>query len=241
MVDLHSDVTFSKSGKTETRALDLTPYKDVRNYTVELKDASGNVIQSKRYGEMELTQEIEPGSYTFRAFYGENVNAAYDKLYVEGSQTFSIEEDNTKSISFTCIPANVKVKIKYSEDFFSYFSDCTVGLQTKHLTSPFKIKKSEIDKDLFMKADASDEKLNITFELKDKEGKEIIPEGFGAQEVQIEPRDFLTITVKPKLIEIEGGIISGIQIVIDDAVKEEIIDIILPDDLIPGEDTEVNN
>jgi len=81
----------------------------------------------------------------------------------------------------------------------------------------------------------------LTFALKDKNGITVTPANFGAQTVTIKPRDFLTITVKPKLIDIEGGKISGITVTIDNGVQEENIDVTLPDEFMPGEDITVNN
>lgn len=240
MVDLSSDVSYPAKG-AKTKALDLTSYADVNNYTVEILNEGGSVIQSKLYGEMDLVQDITPGTYTIKAFYGENVPGGFDKLYVEGSQLFTVSSGDTKKVTFVCTPANAKVKIVYSEDFFNFYSDCTVGLKTKHLTSPFEMAKEDKDKDLFLKTDASGETLTVTFDLKDLKGISIIPENFEAQTVQVNPRDFLTITIKPKLTEIEGGKISGITVTVDDGLKEEIIDVLIPDDFLPSNDSEVNN
>lgn len=239
MIDLNSDVSYASKG-SKARAMDLTPYKDVTKYTVELKDASGNILQSKLYSEMELTQEVTPGTYTVRAYYGENVNIGYDKLYMEGSQTFSVVKGDNKTVSFACIPANVKVNLKFSDDFSTYYSDCTVGLKTQYLTEAFHMSKTDVDKDLFLKANIG-ETLTLTFDLKDKSGVSVSPANFGTQTVTIKPRDFLTITVKPKLVDIEGGQISGITVTIDNGVQEENIDVILPDEFLPGEDTTVDN
>ncbi|MEY8706328.1 DUF4493 domain-containing protein [Bacteroides faecichinchillae] len=239
MIDLNSDVSYASKG-SKARAMDLTPYKNVANYTVELKDASGNVLQSKLYSEMELTQEVTPGTYTVRAYYGENVNAGYDKLYMEGAQTITVVKGDNKTVSFACTPANVKVNLKYSDDFYTFYSDCTVGLKTQYLTEAFEMSQADVDKDLFLKA-VGNENLSLTFALKDKNGITVTPANFGAQTVTIKPRDFLTITVKPKLIDIEGGKISGITVTIDNGVQEENIDVTLPDEFMPGEDITVNN
>lgn len=240
MVNLNSDVSFLTSKESKTRVLDLSPYKEVANYTVELKSASGDIIQSNRYSEMELTQEVPPGTYTIRAYYGENVNAGYDKLYMEGLQTFTIEEGENKIISFACIPANVKVCLKYSDDFFTYYSDCTVGLKTQYLTDAFKMAKDDIDKELYLKA-GMNETLSLTFELKDKNGITVIPADFEVQTVTINPRNFLTITVKPKLVNVDGGQIRGVTVAIDNGVTEENVDVTLPDDFMPGKNTTITN
>ncbi len=240
MVDLVSDPSFPVKGPVG-RAVDLPSYANVNNYTVEIVDGNGTVIQSKLYSEMDLVQEVVPGTYTIKAFYGENLPAAYEKMYVAGEQLFTVAKGDTKKVSFVCKPANTKVKIDYSDDFFNFYSDCTVGLKTKHINTPFLMAKGDRYKELFLKSDAAGEMLTLTFDLKDLKGVSVTPDNFGAQTVTIKPRDFLTISIKPKLIDVDGGKITGITVTVDNGVTEEMIDVLIPDNFLPGEDTEVNN
>lgn len=240
MLSILSDVTYPSSN-SKTRALDLTPYKDVKNYTVEILNTNGDILQSKPYGDMDLVQEIEPGTYSIRAFYGENPNVGYDKLYVEGSQKFEVVKGDTKKITFACVPANAKIKISYSDDFFNYYSDCVVDFQTKYLETPFSVNKEDIDKELFFKTDSNGESLTVSFLLKDIKGVNITPDNFKPQTLKINPRDFLTISVKPKLVNIDGGKITGITVTVDNGTIEENIEVVIPDEFMPGNDIEVNN
>lgn len=242
MVDLGLDVSYPTSKRTQSKALDLSQYSDITNYTVELIDQKNqNLIFSKLYGEMDLKQEIASGSYLIRAFYGENVIAGFDKMYVEGWETFTVDKGEEKTISFVCVPANVKINIRYSDDFFEYYSDCTVGLKTKFMTSPFLMSIEDAGKDLYVKASQESEELVVTFDLKDKDGTPVNLKDFGPHTIQVKPRDFLTITVKPKLVELEGGRINGIAVLVDDGVTEEDMDFVVPDEFLPGEGIDVNN
>ena len=127
MLDLRADLSYDKS----TKAVDESTYTNLDNYTVELiKDAS--VVKSFLYKDMPLMNDLTAGTYTLKAYCGENIAAGYDKLYVEGSQTFSLYSGETKNVNFTCIPANVKINLKYSDDFFTHFSDCSVDFKTPH-------------------------------------------------------------------------------------------------------------
>ena len=231
----HSESDFSGEGTAEvslclladpsfvkTKAIDVLAYQNVDNY-------------------MELAKKLEPGNYSIRAYYGENVAAGYDKLYVEGSQTFNLVKGDNREVKFTCVPANVKVNIKFEDNFFEFYSDCKVNLSTRHLSVPFVMAKEDVDKDAFFKADAAGETLTLTFDLKDKQGVTVSPENFGEQVVSIKPRDFLTITIKPKMIDVEGGKIDGITVTIDDSVTIQEYPIEIPDEFLPGEDTEVGN
>lgn len=231
-LDINADPSFMKG-----RAVNMIDYQDVNNYTVELSK-DGTVIESEKYGDMVLTKELEPGSYFIRAFYGENVPAAYDKLYVEGALSFDLGKGDNRLIEFTCIPANVKVNIKFEDNFFEFYSDCKVSLKTKHLTDAFVMTPADVAKDAFFKADVA-EAMTIAFELKDKQGVVVTPENFGVQTITVNPRDFMTIIIKPKLIDVDGGKIDGITITIDGSVTSQDIPIEIPDDFLPGEDTEV--
>lgn len=53
-LDLVADPSFTK-----TKAIDVSAYQDVNNYTVELSK-DGTVLESVKYGDMELTKELEP-------------------------------------------------------------------------------------------------------------------------------------------------------------------------------------
>lgn len=167
--------------------------------------------------------------------------AGYDKLYVEGSQTFNLVKGDNREVKFTCVPANVKVNIKFEDNFFEFYSDCKVNLNTRYLSAPFVMAKEDAGKDAFFKADASGETLTLTFDLKDKQGVTVSPENFGSQTVSIKPRDFLTITIKPKMIDVEGGKIDGITVTVDDSVTIQELPIEIPDEFLPGGNTEVGN
>ena len=88
----HSESDFSGEGTAEvslclladpsfvkTKAIDVLAYQNVDNYTVELSK-DGTIFETVKYGDMELAKKLEPGNYSIRAYYGENVAAGYDKL-----------------------------------------------------------------------------------------------------------------------------------------------------------------
>ncbi len=83
-----------------------------------VKDADGASLYNGLYKDMPLSIDLTAGKgYTVKAFYGENVNAGFDKLYVEGSQEFTVSEGEQKNVILYCKPANVKVSVVYTEDF----------------------------------------------------------------------------------------------------------------------------
>lgn len=76
MVDLSTDLSYSRS-------VDESAYRNVNNYKVSLYKGEEPVYTDKLYGDLELEQSVDFGvPYTLTAYYGEDVAAGYDKLYV---------------------------------------------------------------------------------------------------------------------------------------------------------------
>ena len=108
MINLAADLSY-------TRAIDESTYSDVNNYRVSLYKGETAIFQNQLYSDLELTQEVDFGeTYTLTAFYGEDVAAGYDKLYVKGSETFSVAQGDTRMITLVCRPANAKFRVAYT-------------------------------------------------------------------------------------------------------------------------------
>ncbi|MDO5569918.1 MAG: DUF4493 domain-containing protein [Bacteroidales bacterium] len=225
MLDLRTDVTF----KETTKSIDQSLYQNINNYTVQLLKGV-NVVKTFVYGDMPLLNDLDAGSYTIKAYYGDNVGAGYDKLYVEGSQDFTLANAETKQIGFTCVPANVKVNVMYTDDFSTYFNDCAVDFKTSSLTTAFRMNMSDFSKDLYLKAGKTSENLNLSIILTDKLGNLLTPV---TAQLSIKARDFLTITLKPNVTDVVGGAISGITITVNSNTVDEDINITIPDEYLP--------
>ena len=209
------------SFSTKTRSVNEAEYKKADNYQVTVKDA--------------LSIDLTAGKgYTVKAFYGENVNAGFDKLYVEGSQEFTVSEGEQKNVILYCKPANVKVSVVYTEDFLKYYSDCTVSLSTSHLTAPFEVNmKKDSGKDAYLKANADGEKVSITVGgFRDKEGNEVVMEALVAEK-KVAPKTHLTITVDPEVITISTGTAS-LDVTVDTGTEDKDVNIEIPEEYWPG-------
>lgn len=76
MVDLSTNLSYS-------RAVDESAYRNVNNYKVSLYKGEEPVYTDQLYGDLDVEQKVDFGvSYTLTAYYGEDVAAGYDKLYV---------------------------------------------------------------------------------------------------------------------------------------------------------------
>lgn len=234
IVDLESDFSFKNSsgGKVESRAIDESVYQDIKNYTVKLtKVDTGEEVHSALYKDWELAYEVIPGqNYKLEASYGALTPASYDQLYVYGSEEFSVQAGSTKNISFQCKPQAIKVNVSYSEDFSNYFSDCVVSIKTKHMDEPWTMGVAEVGKDLYLQSDAQ-ETVELAFDIKDKEGDSVSPEGFtNAKQVEVSCQTLLKINISPDVTEIEGGKF-GIDITVNTDVVDEDVNIEIPNDI----------
>ena len=223
------------SFSTKTRSVNEAEYKKADNYQVTVKDADGASLYNGLYKDMPLSIDLTAGKgYTVKAFYGENVNAGFDKLYVEGSQEFTVSEGEQKNVILYCKPANVKVSVIYTEDFLKYYSDSTVSLSTSHLTAPFEVNmKKDSGKDAYLKANADGEKVSITVGgFRDKEGNEVVMEALVAEK-KVAPKTHLTITVDPEVITISTGTAS-LDVTVDTGTEDKDVNIEIPEEYWPG-------
>ena len=107
MVDLSTNLSYS------SRSIDESAYLNVNNYKVSLYKGEEPVYTDKLYGDLELEQSVDFGvPYTLTAYYGEDVAAGYDKLYVKGSESFTVSQGDKKTISIVCKPANARIIVK---------------------------------------------------------------------------------------------------------------------------------
>lgn len=237
VVDLKSDMSFKSSGgggaSAVSRAIDESVYSDITNYTVKLTKAdTGEEVYSAVYRDWALAYEVIPGQqYKLEAYYGEASPASYDNLYVYGSETFSVQAGSTKKVGFQCKPQAIKVNVVYSDDFSEYFSDCIVSIKTKHMETATTMSVAEVGKDLYLQSDAQ-ETVELAFDIKDKNGESVSPEGFtNTKQLTVSSQTLLKISISPNVTEVEGGEF-GINITVNTDVVDEDVNIEIPSDLL---------
>lgn len=94
-----------------------------RDYAVIIKNEEGRVL--KRYATREdMPEEItlSAGTYTAEVTSGDNPDAAFSSPYFTGSEEFSIKSNEASQTEITCMLANAKVSVNYSERVKQYFS-----------------------------------------------------------------------------------------------------------------------
>ena len=233
MIDLSSRLSY------KSRSIDESVYKNVNNYKVSLYKGEEAVYTDKLYSEVEVEQQVDFGvSYTVTAYYGEDVAAGYDKLYVKGSQTFSVAQGDRKTVSITCKPANAKMAVVYegnsdADTFEDYFQDCKVTIQTPYMTDAWTMSKADVGKELYLKTGDEGTTCSLTFSLIDKEGNPVTVDGFvNTKDIDLKPCYFYTLTIKPKSTDVPGGK-YGLTVTVDDGVTEENVTVTVPGEYIP--------
>lgn len=234
MIDLSSELSY------HSRAIDQSAYLNTDNYKVSLYKGEEAVYTDKLYKDLDLEQKVDFGvSYTVTAYYGEDVAAGYDQLYVKGSQTFSVAQGDKKTISITCKPANAKMSVVYkgeddTDSFDNYFQDCTVSVKTDYMTDAFTMGKADEGKELYLKTGDEGTKATLTFALTDKEGNPVTVDGFeSTKEIDLKPCYAYTLTIKPTGSSVAGGKF-GLTVTVDDGVTEKDVTVNIPGEYIPG-------
>lgn len=126
-LSLNADAAF-------TRAVDESAYQNTGNYTVQILDMNGSpAVEEFLYSEMPEQITLDNGSYTLKAFYGEEKAASRDAFRVEGSQSFQVQGEPV-SVEVTCRPTCGKVQVKFDATMPEYFSDYYVTYTTAALT-----------------------------------------------------------------------------------------------------------
>lgn len=235
MIDLSSDLSYS-------RAIDESEYMNTQNYEVSMYKGDEPVFENTLYKELELTQKVDFNTnYTLTAEYGEDVAYGYDKLYVKGSQTFSVPQGDTKEVSILCKPANAKLILKYaglgdSDKFEDYFQDCQVSVKTQYMDEAFSMAKADAGKELYLKTGDEGTEVNLSFTITDLEGETATIESEDFQTtktIKLKPGVAYTLTIKPNQVDVDGGKL-GMDITVDDGVTEEDVTITVPGDFLTG-------
>lgn len=229
MVDLSTKLSYN------SRSIDESAYLNVNNYKVSLYKGEEPVYTDKLYGDLELEQSVDFGvPYTLTAYYGEDVAAGYDKLYVKGSETFTVSQGDKKTISIVCKPANARMTVVYDDKFDEYFQDCTVSIKTSYMDEAWEMDKADAGQKLYLKTGDEGVQATLTFALTDNNGDPVSVDGFETSKVvDLKPCYSYTLTIKPDEAEIQGGKL-GLDITINPDVTDEDVTVDIPGDYIPS-------
>lgn len=228
-LDLTAETSYKNEGVS--KAVDTDTYQNVENYWVKILRGEEVVKSYERLADMPVSETLPVATYTLVASMGDADKAVgIDNMYVEGSTSVTLEKDGSKEVSINCVPANVKIRMDYSGDMDTYYSDYSVTFSTRHMNgTPFTLPRDQKDADLFLKA-VKDEPLTVKVNLtkrSDNSSASI------EKNYTISPRDFLTIHVKPVVITSTGSL--GISITVNTTTNDQDVPVDVPSDWIEAE------
>lgn len=170
-LNLAADTTNIKGGILSTKAGNiLDGFEDADEYTVQIFQES-DTLKSALYKDFPDELEIKEGAYTLRASKGENLPAAFDNPYFEGSVDFVIKKDMKTPLEVTCKMANARVYANYTEDFLKAYSDYSVSLKTSYMDGSFTITKGE-SRGAYLQVAKEGTPLSVAISLMRKNWKE---------------------------------------------------------------------
>ena len=110
-----------------TKAINENDYTNTGNYTVQILNSSDNTEAEFLYSEASkhLPLQLSNGSYTLKAYYGEESAASRNGFRVEGSQLFNVQGEDI-SVTVNCAPTCGKVVANFDPEMDTYFSDYSV-------------------------------------------------------------------------------------------------------------------
>lgn len=234
----HDDIPSGVSGKggvriglsTETgfssRAVDESEYKNLDIYTVQILKDDVPLADYKTTTYKDLANKVlllNGGSYTVKAFYGEDKAVSTTSMYVEGGTDFIVKND-TAEVSFACKPVCAKVIVDFDTELMDkYFSDYYVVFKSKAMgeTAYTWDKSHKADTPVYMKVE-KEEAVSAIIYLTAKDG--VKAEATISKSYTLSPLQVKTITIAPALSE--GSI--GIEITIDEGTNDKYVDITVP-------------
>ncbi|WP_301704975.1 DUF4493 domain-containing protein [uncultured Parabacteroides sp.] len=224
-LNLTADTTNIKGGALSTKAGNvLEDFEDVDEYMVQIFQES-DTLTSSLYKDFPEELEIKEGSYTLRASKGENLPAAYDNPYFEGSTDFVIKKDMKTPLEVTCTMANARVYAEYSEDFLKAYSDYSVLLKTSYLDGAFTIAKGET-RGAYLQVEKEGTPLSVAISLMRETWKEPKVYTVTNPSITIKPKESVTLKFAT-----DGKTGDGLELSIelDDSMEEAELEFGIPD------------
>lgn len=223
-IALEADAGFEEVG---TKALDESKYRDTDLYTVQILQGEAIVKEYTGATIPDELIELTNGSYTVKAFYGEDKAVSTSSMYVEGTEGFDVQSNQVANVEVSCAPVCAKVTLTFDADMGKYFSDWETLFKTVAMEEETYIHPKSNTDPIYLKVNKN-EQVAVSFHLTDKNDESKITKI--DKPYTMNPNEALNISIKPSPTSSTGNL--GITITIDGSTNDETINIEIPSDWI---------
>lgn len=213
---------------TKTRAVNEEEYKNTDNYTVQILDSHDGIVKKGLYKDIKsTTYQLNNGTYTIKAFYGEESNASQEKFLVTGEAHINVAADD-QAVNVECYPTCGKLRAYFDTTMSKYFSAYSITYETEALTQAgAAVYWTQTNTaPWYVKLNPQGEKVKATIHLTRKD------DGTSSQVVReytdMKPNQSWTMNIAP--LDDNGSL--GITIDIDETTTDIEHDIEVPSDWI---------
>ena len=223
--DVQIELSASTDFEPTTKAVNESDYQNLNNYTVEIWQ-NETIKKSFPYAQIPSSIELNNGTYTLKAYCGTQANYSRTGFYVEGATVFNIEGES-KSVSCQCKPVVAKLKVNFTPEMATYFSDYKVIYTTQTITGTAVTWAKNDTDPWYIKVAQNGETVKATIQLTPK--AEYVLKGTTTsidRTYVLEPNKMWTLEIAPSYTTTKGQL--GISINIDSSTNDKPIDIVIP-------------
>lgn len=115
-----------------TRSLvsDYTTLPQIGKFTIVVTGNNGNEVYNGLLEAYDESENLLTGNYTVKASYGSTSDEGFDKPCLTGEKTFSVTGGGTTNVTIPVTLANSIVRMGYSDNFKTYYTDYSIKLTT---------------------------------------------------------------------------------------------------------------
>lgn len=218
-LSLTADTTSLKkgvnSGLTKAISDEFEKFLTVEDYQIRIVTDKDTVKSYDRFDKMPSEIELPEGAYTIVASKGNDLPAAFENPYFEGSTDFTVKADMSTPIDVTCTLGNARITVDYTEDFKKAYEEYTTLLKTSFTSEKLEIVKEE-QRPAYLQIDKDGTELNVSIRLKKIGGNE-------TKEYPVPTTIILERRQNVRLIFKTDGTSNGIgvDILLDDKLEKE--------------------
>lgn len=115
-----------------TRSLEESDIPNVADFSVAISKDEQVVNQWKKLSDYSQDDTTFPvGNYILTASYGNINEEGFNLPYYEGKTDFVIKGGSTTDVEATCVLANTKISIAYTDDFRNYFKTYSTSIKSE--------------------------------------------------------------------------------------------------------------